>query len=302
MKPVIQEETTGCGIASVANILGATYSEMKKIANEMGINATDKLLWSDTQYVRRMLSAFSADTSKEELPFTTWDSLPNLALLSIKHYQEDGGNFWHWVVFKRENGKAFVLDSDSYLSENVRTDFDEMLPKWFIEVNLHSKPILPAVAKVTINRAKADDSQEIAVMVGELLAEIINAIGVQAFSFNLDETMDRLKDFLNQEKYFVFVARDDANNAVGFVALYESYALYAEGAFGTIPELYVRPECRSNNVGLRLVSQAKSFGISRGWKRLEVTTPPLPQFDKTIAFYEREGFTITGGRKLKVAL
>ena len=27
--PVVQEETSGCGIASVANILGKTYSEMK---------------------------------------------------------------------------------------------------------------------------------------------------------------------------------------------------------------------------------------------------------------------------------
>jgi ribosomal protein S18 acetylase RimI-like enzyme len=248
-----------------------------------------------------MLSMFGADTSKEEYPFTSWDSLPDLALLSIKHYQEDGKDFWHWVVFKRENGKAFVLDSVNYLPETVRTDFDAMFPKWFIEVNLHNKT-LPAVANISIDRATADDSQEIAVMVGELLAEIMNTIGVQAFNFDLDETTDRLKEFLNREKYFVFVARDDANNTVGFVSLYESHALYAEGAFGTIPELYVRPECRSNNVGLKLVSQAKSFGISRGWKRLEVTTPPLPQFDETLAFYEREGFSITGGRKLKVAL
>lgn len=100
----------------------------------------------------------------------------------------------------------------------------------------------------------------------------------------------------------MFVARDDTGNLVGFVALYESHALYAEGSFGTISELYVRPEYRSKNVELSLISQAKSFAISRGWKRLEVTTPPLPQFDKTLAFYEREGFTIAGGCKLKVAL
>ena len=83
---------------------------------------------------------------------------------------------------------------------------------------------------------------------------------------------------------------------------YESYALYAEGAFGTIPELYVRPEYRGNALGLRLVSEVKSFGSSRGWTRLEVTTPPLPQFERTLAFYEREGFAIAGGRKLKVCL
>ncbi|MBW8371709.1 MAG: GNAT family N-acetyltransferase [Thiobacillus sp.] len=155
---------------------------------------------------------------------------------------------------------------------------------------------------ITLQRATADDTREVAEMVGELLGEIMNAIGVQAFNFDLEETTDRLRDFLDREIYFVFVARDESGSTAGFVAMCESHALYAEGAFGTIPELYVRPEFRSRNVGLALVSQAKSFGTARGWKRLEVTTPPLPQFDKTLAFYEREGFAITGGRKLKLAL
>jgi GNAT superfamily N-acetyltransferase len=153
-----------------------------------------------------------------------------------------------------------------------------------------------------IQRAVANDVAEIAVMVGELLTEIMARVGIQAFNFDLAETTERLEDFLNREKYFVFVARDRKNKPAGFIALYEIFALYAEGAFGTIPELYVRPEFRSNKLGLRLVSEAKIFGSSRGWSRLEVTTPPLPQFDRTLEFYEREGFSITGGRKLKFAL
>lgn len=157
-------------------------------------------------------------------------------------------------------------------------------------------------ASITIHRATSDDAQEVAVMVGELLAEIMNAIGVQAFNFDLGETTARLKDFLNHEKYFVFIVRSGSPGPAGFIALYESHALYAEGAFGTIPEFYVRPAYRTSKLGFHLVSQAKSFGASRGWTRLEVTTPPLPQFDRTLAFYEREGFSITGGRKLKVAL
>lgn len=155
---------------------------------------------------------------------------------------------------------------------------------------------------ISLQRATVNNSHEVAVMVGELLDEIMSAIGIQAFNFSLDETVQRLKDFIGREKYFVFIARDEDARAIGFVALYESHALYAEGAFGTIPELYVRPGYRSLGVGLRLLEQAKSFGKSRGWKRLEVTTPPLPLFDKTLAFYEREGFAITGGRKLKVVL
>ena len=133
-EPVIQEEITGCGIASVANILGKTYSEMKAIANAMGIHASDKSLWSDTQYVRRMLSSAGIETSKDEHPFESWDALPDLALLSIKHHQEEGKDFWHWVVFKRVDDQSFVLDSASYLPSNVRTNLNEMQPKWFIAV------------------------------------------------------------------------------------------------------------------------------------------------------------------------
>jgi GNAT superfamily N-acetyltransferase len=154
---------------------------------------------------------------------------------------------------------------------------------------------------MNIRSATTEDVPRIAEMTGELLAEIMEAIGVQVFNFDLSATVRRLHDFIAQEKYFVFAAWDDGA-PVGFIALYESYALYAEGAFGTIPELYVRPAYRSTHIGQQLVQRAKEFGRSRGWTRLEVTTPPLPQFDRTLAFYEREDFAITGGRKLKVPL
>lgn len=134
LKPVIQEEISGCGIASVANILGKTYSEMKATANAMGIYAEDESLWSDTQYVRTMLTHAGVETSAGEIPFESWDALPDLALLSIKHHHENGRNFWHWVVFKRVEDRGFVLDSASYLPSNIRTDFSEMQPKWFIKV------------------------------------------------------------------------------------------------------------------------------------------------------------------------
>ncbi|MHB1677606.1 MAG: GNAT family N-acetyltransferase [Sulfuriferula sp.] len=135
-----------------------------------------------------------------------------------------------------------------------------------------------------------------------MLSEIMVASKAPAFNFDLDATTARLKDFLEREKYFVFIALDADKRVIGFVSLYESYALYAEGVFGTLAEFYVCLEWRSKNVGLRLISEVKSFAITRGWKRLEVTTPPLPQFDKTLVFYEREGFAIAGGRKLKLVL
>lgn len=157
-------------------------------------------------------------------------------------------------------------------------------------------------AIITLQKAEPGDVNEVAVMVGELLDEIMRAIGEQVFDFNLEDTSARLKDLIARGTYVVFVAQSTATGPVGFIALTESHALYAAGALGTIPEFFVRPGFRSQNVGLRLMEQAVAFGQSRGWTRLEVTTPPLPQFDQTLAFYEREGFAITGGRKLKRAL
>lgn len=62
-------------------------------------------------------------------------------------------------------------------------------------------------------------------MVGELLTEIMDAIGAPVFRFDLGETVARLVNCLAQERYFVFIARDEAASALGFVALYEGDAL-----------------------------------------------------------------------------
>ena len=134
MQVVIQEEETGCGIAAVANIVDKTYSQMKARANAMGIYADDKALWSDTDYVRKLLLDAGVEVSQCEIPFKSWETLPNTTLLAIKHHVENGVNYWHWVVFKRNDNQDVVLDSASYLPNNVRTDFESIQPKWFIEV------------------------------------------------------------------------------------------------------------------------------------------------------------------------
>jgi GNAT superfamily N-acetyltransferase len=154
----------------------------------------------------------------------------------------------------------------------------------------------------SISRATPSSAEEVARMVGELLHEIMVTIGNQAFRFDFEETLERLLAFIKQEKYFVFVAHTADGKAIGFVSIYESYALYAEGAFGTIPELFVRPQYRSSSVGTSLVQACKELGAQRGWRRIEVTTPPLPEFDRTLNFYLQHGFSISGGRKLKCDL
>jgi GNAT superfamily N-acetyltransferase len=156
---------------------------------------------------------------------------------------------------------------------------------------------------IRINLAQPSDADLIATMVGELLHEIMATVKDKAFGFHQGETATRAGAWMKNGAYTVLLACEaTVAEPVGFLALYESYALYTEGTFGTIPEFYVRPAHRSKGVGSALLLEAKRAGQARGWRRLEVTTPPLPQFDRTLAFYQRHGFGVSGGRKLKVAL
>lgn len=134
MKPVIQQEKTGCGIASAAAIAGISYPKAKQLANSLGIYADDTRLWSETRSVRTVLKALGIRTEAKETSFKNWDSLPACALLAIKWHRENGKPYWHWVVFVREESKSYVLDSKKSLVTNVRTDFGRMKPKWYIRV------------------------------------------------------------------------------------------------------------------------------------------------------------------------
>ena len=135
MKPVIQKETTGCGIASVAAIAEVSYNTARKEAAKLGIHASDKKLWSDPKYVLDLLKEFKVNTSERKTPFKSWDKLPDLALLAIKWHKENGKPFWHWAVFVRDKNESYVLDSKASLKTNKRTDFGRMKLKWYIEVN-----------------------------------------------------------------------------------------------------------------------------------------------------------------------
>lgn len=134
MRPVIQREPTGCGIASVAALAGVSYATAKRVANHMGIVAEDSRLWSKTTAVRRLLKRHRLRASPGETPFVSWSALPPQALLAIKWYREGDRSYWHWVVFVRDVSGAHVLDSNRSLKHHVRKDFWRMKPKWFIEI------------------------------------------------------------------------------------------------------------------------------------------------------------------------
>ena len=152
---------------------------------------------------------------------------------------------------------------------------------------------------IQIAQALPEDAAVVATLVGELFREIMAAVNDKVFTFRHDDTVPRARSWLKDGLNAVLLAHEGVE-PVGFLAFYQRYVLYTEGAYGTIPEFYVRPAHRSNGIGTALLSEAKRVGQAKGWRRLEVTTPPLPQCERTLAFYQREGFSISVGRKLKM--
>lgn len=136
IKPVVQEDQMGCGIACAAMLSNRSYQQARKIAEQLGISADDSQLGSDTKHVRKLLAHLKVEASNREEPFQDWSHLPNCALLAIKWYLEKGVPFWHWTVFVCEEQQSYVLDPKKALKKNLRTDFGRIKPKWFIEVFL----------------------------------------------------------------------------------------------------------------------------------------------------------------------
>lgn len=134
MEPVIQEELTGCGIASAAAIAGISYQQTKAVANQLGIHAADATLWSDHRHLLTLLAELGVTTAGHQTPFTSWTGLPNCALLATKWHLQQGQPHWHWAVFVRDAGGEYVLDSKRALKTHRRRDFGRIKPKWFIEV------------------------------------------------------------------------------------------------------------------------------------------------------------------------
>ena len=134
MRPVIQEDQTGCGLASVATLVGLSYRQVKTKAGKLGINVEDPKLWSDTKYIRKLLASYNISVSHQASTFKSWQKLPPLALLAVKWHQERGCAVWHWVVYHRGPQGPIVLDSKRELRNHCRTDFGRIKPKWFLMV------------------------------------------------------------------------------------------------------------------------------------------------------------------------
>ena len=143
--------------------------------------------------------------------------------------------------------------------------------------------------KHTIRKAELADLE----LVYELIKKLLIELGEEASSLGYITT-DTINKLMQNNTTTVLLAVDENDNALGFATLTETQAIYAGGNYGVIDEMYVEPEYRNLQLGKALIDAIKEIGKEKGWNRIDVTAPTEKRWERTVQFYEREGFKFTG--------
>ncbi len=152
--------------------------------------------------------------------------------------------------------------------------------------------------KLKFIQATPDHAEIIGSLVVQLTQEICERTHAQHFDIDLEGTVQRCEALLTAGHYAAIVGWSD-KIPVAVSTITETYALYAGGKIGVIPEFYVIPEFRSSGVGAMLIEQVRNYGRQLGWSCIELCTPPLPEFERTLSFYQHNGLMPVGGRKMR---
>jgi len=154
---------------------------------------------------------------------------------------------------------------------------------------------------INFRKATCEDSVLIGTLVVELTNEISKLTNVQHFDIDLNSTINRCRELI-REGHYVAIIGEHNNSPVAVVTMTETYSLYAGGKIGVVQEFYVTPQYRDFGVGSMLIEQVQNYGKQQNWSCIELCTPPLPEFEKTVLFYQKNGLIPVGGRKMRQAL
>lgn len=154
---------------------------------------------------------------------------------------------------------------------------------------------------IDFRQAVPHDSEAIAALVVKLTTEICQLTSSAYFDINLNDTSQRCHELLTDGHYAAIIGFYD-NSPVAVATMTETYALYVGGKIGVIQEFYVANEFRASGLGTLLIEQVKAHGLQRNWSCIELCTPPLPEFERTLNFYQNNGMNPVGGRKMRLSL
>lgn len=154
---------------------------------------------------------------------------------------------------------------------------------------------------IKFREATVQDSEVIGSLVVDLTTEISELTNTNHFHIDLNSTIRRCNELINDGHYAAIIGLCESK-VVAVVTMSETYALYAGGKIGVIQEFYVSPDFRAFGLGSMLVEHVKTYGKKQNWSCIELCTPPLPAFERTLSFYQKNGLSPVGGRKMRQAL
>lgn len=150
----------------------------------------------------------------------------------------------------------------------------------------------PVASQTTVREAGAEDVEEVATAVENLLVELGARPPERP---DLEADVRALLD--DPQGGSVLVAEADGD-VVGVLSASWQRAMHVPGVYATIQDLWVDEAWRSRGVGAELVEAIASQARSRGVSRLEVGLPreTFAAIASTESFYRRNGFEHLGPR------
>ncbi|WP_082783655.1 cysteine peptidase family C39 domain-containing protein [Snodgrassella sp. CFCC 13594] len=128
---IIQEDSTGCGLACAAMLGRTTYSRAKSLAIELGIVSNHPPFYTSSRELSLLLSELGLHPSKGRR-LSHWESLKCLSVVGINY--NDKTDTWHWVVYVPSANGGYVLDPKKSIKSDKREDFNRMVPRSYIPV------------------------------------------------------------------------------------------------------------------------------------------------------------------------
>ncbi len=86
----------------------------------------------------------------------------------------------------------------------------------------------------------------------------------------------------------IFIADDDAGNAVGFIHLATTVDYYSNATTGHVADIVVTPEAGGQGVGTALMKFAEDWARERGYRLLTLSV--IPENQRARELYRRLGF------------
>ena len=92
------------------------------------------------------------------------------------------------------------------------------------------------------------------------------------YESNLIESTNYIKDRINNNESTIFIAISGADEAIGFVQLYETFGSLDLGKIIILYDLYVKEDHRKNNIGRQLMIRSHEYAKKINAKRIQLST------------------------------